>query len=104
LDNASATSDSGGCADALKACDNRRSNPLHSVATALRAVIEEGFERLRCVPQKIYFNLALFVCAVVIKCANEDIGDRDHENIWRSIISVPALMRSTPCAFAQRMC
>jgi len=64
----------------------------------------ERIKRLTEAAPKIYFNLALFVCAVVIKCANEDIGDRDHENIWRSIISVPALMRSTPCAFAQRMC
>jgi len=53
---------------------------------------------------EIYFNLALFVCAVVIKCANEDIGDGDHETISGSIISVPAIVRSTPCAFAQRMC
>jgi hypothetical protein len=53
---------------------------------------------------KIYFNLALFVCVVVIKCANEDTGERDHENILRSIISVPALMRITPCAFARWMC
>jgi hypothetical protein len=62
------------------------------------------FECLTEAAPKIYFNLALFVCPVVIKCANEDIGDRDHESISRSIISVPAFMRSTPCAFAQRMC
>jgi len=44
--------------------------PPHSVATALRAVIEEGLERLNALAEvcyKIYFNLALFVCAVVIK-------------------------------------
>jgi hypothetical protein len=48
-----------------------RSNPPNlAVATALRAVIEEGLERFNASQKcgyKIYFNLALFVCAVVIK-------------------------------------
>jgi len=74
----------------------RRSAPLSRKRLEIKRLTEAA--------PKIYFNLALFVCAVVIKCANEDIGDRDHENISRNIISVPALMRSTPCAFAQRMC
>jgi hypothetical protein len=44
--------------------------PSHAGATALRAVIEEGLERLNTLTDvcyKIYFNLALFVRAVVIK-------------------------------------
>ena len=63
LDDASAPSATGGCADALKSAQL-------AVATALRAVIEEGLERLNALAEvcyKIYFNLALFVCAVVIK-------------------------------------
>jgi hypothetical protein len=50
------------------------------------------------------FNLALFVCAVVIKCANEDIGDSNYEHISGSTNHAVAFVRSTPGAFAQRMC
>jgi len=46
----------------------------------------------------------LFVCAAVIKCPNEDIGDKDQENISQGIINVAALMCITPCPFAQWMC
>jgi hypothetical protein len=53
---------------------------------------------------KIYFNLALFVCAVVIKCVNEDIGDSNYEHIADSTNHAVAFVRGTPCAFAQRMC
>jgi len=81
--------------------------PSHAVATALRAVIEEELERIKRLKEaapKIYFNLALFVCAVVIKCANEDIGDSNYEHISGSTNHAVAFVRSTPCAFAQRMC
>jgi len=40
------------------------------VATELRAVIEEGFERFTALSEVCYknlFNLAFFVCATVIK-------------------------------------
>jgi hypothetical protein len=109
LDNASTPSASGGCADAsIQACNQRRLHPQHAAATTQRAVIKEVLESNQTLHRsggrKIYFNLALFVCVVVIKCPNEDTGERDHENISRSIISVPVLMRGTPCAFVQRMC
>ncbi len=84
MDDASAPSATGECADALQACDKGTQISTRAVATALSAVIKERLERIKRLTEaapKIYFNLALFVCAVVIKCANEDIGDRDHENI-----------------------
>jgi hypothetical protein len=51
-------------------CDKGAQIPPHAVATALRVVTEEGLNAStpsqKC-GYKIYFNLALFVCAVVIK-------------------------------------
>jgi hypothetical protein len=109
LDNASTPSASGGCADAsIQACNQSRSYPATCLATAQPARHKGSglnqIKRITAAAPKIYFNLALFVCVIVIKCADEKIGERDHENILRSIISAPALMRITPCAFAQWMC
>jgi hypothetical protein len=79
--------------------------PQHAVATAQRVRYKgSGLNRIKRLIEAAPKNLALFVCVVVIKCANEDIGERDHENISRGIINASALMRITPCAFAQWMC
>jgi hypothetical protein len=53
---------------------------------------------------KFIFILALFVCAVVIKSADEDIGDSDYEHSSGNTNHALAFVRSTLCAFARRMC
>jgi hypothetical protein len=58
----------GGCADALKGCDKRRSNPPHGVATALRAVIEEGLERFNALTEVCYKNLFQFSFVCLRRC------------------------------------
>jgi hypothetical protein len=71
LDNASTPSASGGCADAsIQACNKGAYIPQHAVATAQRPSSRKRLESNQTLTEaalKIYFNLALFVYAVVIK-------------------------------------
>jgi hypothetical protein len=61
LDDASAPSATGGCADALKSAQL-------AVATALRAVIEEGLERLNALTEAAPKNLFQFSFVCLRRC------------------------------------
>jgi hypothetical protein len=58
----------GGCADAFKAYYKGSSNPCMLAVTALRAMIEAGFERFTALTEARYKNLFQFSFVCLRHC------------------------------------